>query len=208
MSPPARPAVVVVDNYDSFTFNLVQLLAGLAAAAGRSDRDAIAVVRNDALDAHGVLALDPGAVLLSPGPGLPRDAGVCLELTSLAPTSLPIFGVCLGMQILAEAEGARLVRAKEILHGRTSTLTHGGRGCFEGLPEGLRVMRYHSWQVDQASLPPHVEATAWADDDTLMGLRETARPREAVQFHPESFLTEHGPAMLARFVAQGIARTR
>ncbi len=201
-----RAAVLVIDNYDSFTFNLVQLIASLLRAGGRSEDDVL-VVRNDVVRASVILASSPGAVLLSPGPGLPRHAGVCSELVDTAPDTLPIFGVCLGMQILAEARGAKVVRARELMHGRTSVLRHDAEGCFEGLPPSLRVMRYHSWAVDPASLPTGLVATAWADDETLMGMRERARPREAVQFHPESFLTEHGPAMLARFVALGIART-
>jgi anthranilate synthase component 2 len=201
----ARPAVLVIDNYDSFTFNLVQLLASIVRESGRG-ADEVVVVRNDALEANAILALAPGAIVLSPGPGLPRDAGVCLELVTEAPDALPIFGVCLGMQILAEARGAKLIRARTIMHGRTSVLRHAYAGCLARVPSGGRVMRYHSWAVDPDTLPSDLEPTAWADDGTLMAMRERARPREAVQFHPESFLTEHGRAMLEGLVAQGISR--
>lgn len=200
-----RPAVLVIDNYDSFTFNLVQLLASLARAAGAPE-DCVAVVRNDASDAAGLLARAPGGVLLSPGPGLPSGAGVCLELVRRAPDDLPLFGVCLGMQILAEERGARVERARSIMHGRTSIVRHDGRGCFEALPEAVRVMRYHSWAVAEDTLAPDLEPSAWADDGTLMGMRERTRPREAVQFHPESFLTEHGARMLESFVGRALAR--
>ncbi|MBN8614719.1 MAG: aminodeoxychorismate/anthranilate synthase component II [Deltaproteobacteria bacterium] len=202
----ARPAVLVIDNYDSFTFNLVQLLASLVREAGRG-ADEVVVLRNDALEPSAILSLAPGALVLSPGPGLPRDAGVCLELVREAPDALPIFGVCLGMQILAEARGAKLMRAGMILHGRTSVLRHEHVGCLERVPSGARVMRYHSWAVDPATLPTDLQPTAWAEDGTLMAMRERGRPREAVQFHPESFLTEHGRAMLSALVAQGIARS-
>ncbi|MFO0709202.1 MAG: aminodeoxychorismate/anthranilate synthase component II [Sandaracinus sp.] len=203
-----RAAVLVIDNYDSFTFNLVQLVRAIALRE-RAREDAVVVVRNDVASAGALLAEDPGGVLLSPGPGLPRDAGVCLALVRAAPETLPLFGVCLGMQILAEALGGEVVRAPRTMHGRTSVLRHDARGAFADVPSGARVMRYHSWVVEEASLPPGLEASAWSTDDgALMAMRHRTRPLEAVQFHPESFLTEHGDAMLGPFVKRSLARAR
>jgi anthranilate synthase/aminodeoxychorismate synthase-like glutamine amidotransferase len=176
--------ILVIDNYDSFTFNLVQLVRGIAARERSSD-DAVSVVRNDVEAAPALLAR-AGGVLLSPGPGLPHEAGVCLALVREAPPSMPIFGVCLGMQILAEAHGARVVRAPRTMHGRTSTVRHDGHGAFSGVPASPRVMRYHSWVVEEASLGGELVASAWSEDDgTLMAMRHRTRPIEAVQFHPE-----------------------
>ena len=200
-----RGSLLVVDNYDSFTFNLVQLVRGIARRLGASD-DAVSVVRNDVETAAALLG-GVGGVLLSPGPGLPAEAGVCLELVRRAPATLPMFGVCLGMQIMAEAFGAHVIRAPRTMHGRTSTLRHDGRGAFASVPRGTRVMRYHSWVVEEASLPREIVASAWSEDDgALMAMRHAERPIEAVQFHPESFLTEHGDAMLTPFLRQVLAR--
>jgi len=155
-SPSARTpsdgpgAILVIDNYDSFTFNLVQLVLRLAGRLGAT-ADVVRVIRNDASSAATLLASSPGGVLLSPGPGLPRDAGLCGDLVRSAASDLPVFGVCLGMQILAEGFGARVVRAPRTMHGRTSRVRHDGAGCFEGLPQDLVAMRYHSWVVDEAS---------------------------------------------------------
>jgi anthranilate synthase component 2 len=197
-------SLVVVDNYDSFTFNLVQLLRTIVRREGGPD-DTVTVVRNDAETADSLLRRGPAAVLLSPGPGLPSEAGLCLALVRSAPASLPIFGVCLGMQILAEAFGARVVRARRTMHGRTSELRHDGCGAFAAVPSPARVMRYHSWVVEEASLPFAIAPSAWADDGTLMAFRHLSRPIEAVQFHPESFLTEHGDAMLLPFVRSALS---
>jgi len=198
--------LLVIDNYDSFTFNLVQLVSGLARRLGAPARS-VRVIRNDASTAAEVLASSPGGVLLSPGPGLPSSAGACVDLVRSAPPDLPIFGVCLGMQILAEAHGAQVVRAPGTMHGRTSRVRHDGAGCFRGLPQGLVAMRYHSWVVEEASLTRGLVGTAWAEDGTLMALRHRTRPIEAVQFHPESFLTEHGESLLAEFVRAAVRRS-
>ena len=202
---PAPPTLLVIDHFDSFTFNLVQLARGLVRARGGRDEDVL-VLRSGARPLDALLALRPRAVLLSPGPGVPRDEADSLALVDALPRETPLFGVCLGMQIVAEAFGAAVVRAPRVMHGRTSTLRHDGQGCFAGLPERLEVMRYHSWSVDAASLPPELEATAFADDGTLMALRHRARPIEALQFHPESFLTEHGARMLAPLIDRALAR--
>ena len=186
--------ILVVDNYDSFTWNLVQLLR--VAARGMP----VEVVRNDQCTVDAVLAMPLNALVLSPGPGLPKDAGISLALVKQAPATLPILGVCLGHQVIAEALGAQVVRAPKTMHGRTSTLLHDGRGVFAGLPQGFEVMRYHSWCVDSATLPPELEASASAEDGVLMAMRHRMRPLESVQFHPESFASAWGEAMLTQFV--------
>ena len=189
--------ILVVDNYDSFTWNLVQLLRGV------SGELRVEVVRNDACTVAEVLAMPLRGVVLSPGPGLPKDAGITLALVKTAPPSLPMLGVCLGHQAMAEAFGASVVRAPRTMHGRTSTLRHDGRGLFEALPRAFDVMRYHSWCVDPSTLPGELEATAFAeDDDVLMAMRHRTRPLESVQFHPESFASEWGTAIATRFVAR------
>lgn len=199
-------AIVVVDNYDSFTFNLVQLVSVVARELAAPP---VEVVRNDALTAAQLLARAPSGVLLSPGPGLPEEAGLCIALVKEAPPTLPLFGVCLGMQVFARALGGRVIRAPRTMHGRTSLVRHAGRGCFAGLPSPLRAMRYHSWCVDPASLPAELEITAWAaDDDVPMALRHLCRPLEAVQFHPESFASEHGPELVRAFVHACACRAR
>jgi len=188
--------ILVIDNYDSFTWNLVQLLR--VAAKGTK----VEVLRNDACTVEQVLAMPLQALVLSPGPGLPRDAGISLELVHRAPTTLAMLGVCLGHQVMAEALGAKVVRAPTTVHGRTSALQHDARGVFEGLPQGFEVMRYHSWCVDPSTLPPALEASASAEDGVLMAMRHRARPMESVQFHPESFASAWGEAMLTKFVAK------
>ncbi|MDW8245886.1 MAG: aminodeoxychorismate/anthranilate synthase component II [Sandaracinaceae bacterium] len=191
--------IVLIDNYDSFTYILADLLKSRLIERGLAP-DLLKVFRNDEITLSALWALGPLGVVLSPGPGLPRGAGICMDLVHEAPRGLPIFGVCLGMQIIAEAFGGRLIRAPRPMHGRTSVIRHDGRGCFQGLPERFRVMRYHSWAVDPASLPPVIVPSAWADDGVLMGLRHKEAPIEALQFHPESFLTEWGAQMVDRFI--------
>ncbi|HKK35450.1 MAG TPA: aminodeoxychorismate/anthranilate synthase component II [Paracoccaceae bacterium] len=185
--------ILLIDNYDSFTFNLVHFLGELGA---RCD-----VRRNDALTAEEAIALKPRAILLSPGPCDPDQAGICLALTRLAAeTGTPLLGVCLGHQTLGQAMGGRVVRAPGIVHGKTSPIRHDGRGVFEGLPQGFSATRYHSLIVERESLPESLEIAAETEDGVIMGLRHRTLPLHGVQFHPESIASEHGHALLANFL--------
>ncbi len=185
--------ILVVDNYDSFTYNLVQLIA----ATGVDYQ----VVRNDAASVDELLARSPGGIVLSPGPGRPEEAGVCLPLLARRPR-LPIFGVCLGHQALGVSFGAEVGRAPAPRHGKTSRIRHAGEGLFAGLPSPFEATRYHSLEVREASLPPELEAVAWSEDDGLvMGLRHRELPYWGVQFHPESVLTLAGPRLVENFLA-------
>ncbi|MBE3582994.1 MAG: aminodeoxychorismate/anthranilate synthase component II [Limnochordaceae bacterium] len=186
--------ILVIDNYDSFTYNLVQLLGSLGAN--------ISVFRNDEIDIAGIAALRPDGLVISPGPGRPEQSGVTLSaLQAFAPT-LPTFGVCLGLQALAVACGARLGAAHSLMHGKTSQIWHDGRGVFAGLPPEFTATRYHSLAVVRDSLPAELEVTAQTADGEVMGLRHRVWPAEAVQFHPESFLTEYGDRLLLNFLLQ------
>jgi anthranilate synthase component II len=186
--------VLVVDNYDSFTYNLVQYLGELGAAT--------TVIRNDTASAADVIASRPSAIVLSPGPGRPEDAGICVELVGVAANSrIPLLGVCLGHQAIAVAYGGRVVNARVLMHGKCSDIFHEGTGVFARLPSPLRATRYHSLVAERATLPPTLEVTAWTDDGTVMGLRHGEHAIEGVQFHPESIGTPHGRAMLANFLA-------
>jgi para-aminobenzoate synthetase component 2 len=191
--------LLVIDNYDSFTFNLVQYLGELANAHPLAAD--VRVERNDALSLAEIRRLAPKAVLISPGPGDPDQAGVCLEVLRELGPELPILGVCLGHQCLGQVFGGQVVRARELMHGKTSAVHHSGVGVFEGLPEPLTATRYHSLIVDRPSLPEALEVTAWLEDGTIMGLRHRQWPHlQGVQFHPESVLTESGHALLANFL--------
>jgi anthranilate synthase/aminodeoxychorismate synthase-like glutamine amidotransferase len=184
--------ILVIDNYDSFTFNLVQYLGELGAE--------VRVVRNDAIDAAGIDALDPEGILLSPGPGTPTEAGITLDVIASQGGRRPILGVCLGHQAIGHAYGGRVVRAERLMHGRTSPIEHAGAGVFAGLPSPFQATRYHSLIVERASLPEVLEPTAWTAEGELMGMRHRELDVEGVQFHPESFLTEHGHGLLANFL--------
>jgi anthranilate synthase/aminodeoxychorismate synthase-like glutamine amidotransferase len=184
--------ILVIDNYDSFTYNLVQYLGELGAE--------VEVYRNDAIDIAGIERREPEGVLISPGPGTPDDAGVTLEVVRSLGGKLPLFGVCLGHQAIGQAFGGKVLRAPRLMHGRTSPIEHDGRGLFHGLPSPFRATRYHSLIVDRATLSPDLEVTAWTAEGELMGLRHRRFAIEGVQFHPESFLTEHGHAMLQTFL--------
>ena len=185
--------ILVIDNYDSFTFNLVHYLEELGPQ--------VEVVRNDRLTVAQALAMAPAAVLLSPGPCTPNEAGICLDLiAAAADRGLPLFGVCLGHQALGQAFQGRVVRAKEQMHGKTSPIFHNGHSVFAGLPSPFTATRYHSLIVDRASLPPVLEITAETADGTIMGLAHRDLPLHGVQFHPESIATEHGHRLLANFL--------
>jgi anthranilate synthase/aminodeoxychorismate synthase-like glutamine amidotransferase len=189
--------ILVLDNYDSFTYNLVQYLGELGAR--------MRVARNDALSADDVAALAPEGIVISPGPGNPDGAGISLELIRRFHTRVPILGVCLGHQAIGQAFGGTVARAQRQMHGKTSPITHDGRGVFRGLPPRFEATRYHSLVVLEAGLPADLEITARADDGEIMGLRHRRYPVEGVQFHPESILTSQGKALLANFLAHAPA---
>ena len=184
--------ILVIDNYDSFTYNLVQLLA----MAGSDP----VVVRNDAATVDELLELRPAGILLSPGPGRPAESGVCVALLARRP-NLPIFGVCLGHQAIGESFGATVDRAPVLMHGKTSAVRHTGEGIFAGVPNPFAATRYHSLEVQEATLPAELEAIAWSDDDIVMALRHRELPYWGVQFHPESVLTLAGPQIITNFLA-------
>jgi para-aminobenzoate synthetase component 2 len=193
--------LLVLDNYDSFTFNLVQYLGELAAQHPLAAE--LRIERNDALTLDEIKALAPAAILISPGPGDPDQSGVCLDvLRELSPT-VPTLGVCLGHQAIAQVYGGRVVRAAEQMHGKTSPVQHNDAGVFAGLPNPLTATRYHSLIAERESLPACLEITAWLDDGTIMGLRHRDYPHlQGVQFHPESVLTQSGHDLLANFLRQ------
>ena len=193
--------LLVLDNYDSFTFNLVQYLGELAGDYPLASE--LRVERNDALSLEQIRQLNPAAILISPGPGDPNQSGVCLEVLRELSPSVPSLGVCLGHQSLAQVYGGTVVRAKQLMHGKTSPVFHGNQGVFEGLANPLTATRYHSLIADRASLPDCLEITAWLDDETVMGLRHRDYPHlQGVQFHPESVLTQDGHKLLANFLRQ------
>ena len=197
----SRLMLLVLDNYDSFTFNLVQYLGELA--ADHPITADLRVERNDALSLQQIRALGPDAILISPGPGDPDQSGVCLEVLRELSPSVPTLGVCLGHQSIAQVYGGRVVRAKELMHGKTSPVLHAGQGVFAGLPNPLTATRYHSLIAERESLPECLEVTAWLEDGTIMGLRHRNYPHlQGVQFHPESVLTQNGHQLLSNFLAQ------
>jgi anthranilate synthase component 2 len=189
--------LLMIDNYDSFTYNLVQYFGELG--------QEVRVVRNDAIDVAGIEALAPSRIVISPGPGTPDDAGVSLAIYDRLAGRIPVLGVCLGHQALGQAFGAKVVRAGRIMHGKTSKVRHNGTGVFAGIPDAFEATRYHSLVVDRASLPDCLEVTAWTEDEdgsveAIMGLRHKTLRAEGVQFHPESILTQHGHALLRNFL--------
>jgi anthranilate synthase component II len=184
--------LILIDNYDSFTYNLVHYLGELGAPCE--------VYRNDKISADEVLAAKPQAIVLSPGPCTPNEAGICLDLIARAGPKVPLLGVCLGHQAIGQAYGGRVIRASEPMHGKLSTIRHTGQGVFRGLPPQFQVTRYHSLIVERASLPGDLEITAENADGIIMGLQHRTYPVHAVQFHPESIASEHGHALLANFL--------
>jgi para-aminobenzoate synthetase component 2 len=185
--------ILVIDNYDSFTYNLVQYLGELGAE--------VVVERNDAVSVDDIRKLAPSGVLISPGPGRPEEAGVSLEVIAKLGAEIPIFGVCLGHQSIAQHFGASVVRADRLMHGRTSEILHQGRGVFESLPSPLTATRYHSLIVKRDTIPDELEITAWTDQGEVMGIRHRQLRIEGVQFHPESFLTEHGHDLIRNWLS-------
>lgn len=189
--------LVLIDNYDSFTYNLYQYL--------RLITPEVHVFRNDKVDVRGLAALRPDAVVVSPGPKEPKDAGISKELIRRLGPTCPILGVCLGHQCINEVFGGRTIRAPKPWHGKTSRINHDGQALFSGLPQGFEVARYHSLVADPATVSAALTVSAWTDDGLIMGLRHRRFPIEGVQFHPESFMTEHGHAMIRNFLA-GVSR--
>jgi anthranilate synthase component 2 len=187
-----RAMLLLIDNYDSFTYNLVHYLGELGAEAH--------VVRNDEITVADALALQPSAVVISPGPRDPDAAGICLELVKSAPPALPILGVCLGHQAIGQAYGGEVVRCHEVLHGKLSSITHTGTGLFKGVPQGFSVTRYHSLVVNPERLPDCLEVTARSQSGVIMGVEHKTRPVHGVQFHPESIASEYGHALLKNFL--------
>ena len=185
--------ILVIDNYDSFTYNLVQYLGELGAE--------VVVKRNDAVSIDEIRAHRPSGMLISPGPGRPEEAGMTLQLIAELGSTVPIFGVCLGHQSIAQHFGAAIVRADRLMHGRTSQIIHEGKGVFAGLPSPLTATRYHSLIVKRDTVPDEIEITAWTEQDEIMGLRHKHLPIEGVQFHPESFLTEHGHDLIRNWLS-------
>jgi anthranilate synthase component II len=185
------PVILVVDHYDSFTFNLVQLIESLG--------ERTEVVRSDAEPAEALAARDPDAVVLSPGPGRPEDAGCFLELLEVLPDRVPVLGVCLGHQALAVAAGGRVERGRPT-HGKATSVHHEGRGILAGVPSPFEAARYHSLVITREDLPPELELTAWSDDGLVMAAQHRELPRFGVQFHPESILTPAGPAIVRNFL--------
>ena len=190
--------IVVIDNYDSFTYNLVQYFGELGAEPH--------VVRNDLLDVSGVAALKAERIVISPGPGTPDQAGVSLNVIQQLGAATPILGVCLGHQAIGQAFGATVARAKTQMHGKTSEIRHDGRGVFAGLSNPFTATRYHSLVILPDTVPAELEVTAWADDGEIMGVRHRALPIEGVQFHPESILTLEGKRLLGNFLGAAVGR--
>jgi anthranilate synthase/aminodeoxychorismate synthase-like glutamine amidotransferase len=190
--------LLVIDNYDSFTYNLVQYLGEL----GQDVR----VVRNDGIAASDIAKMTtpaPSHIVISPGPCTPNEAGISLDVIKLYAGKIPILGVCLGHQSIGQAFGGKIVRAARVMHGKTSQIHHDGKGVFAGLPNPFEATRYHSLLIERASVPDSLEVTAWTSDDEIMAVRHKTLPVEGVQFHPESFLTTAGKDLLRNFIAKG-----
>ena len=184
--------LLMIDNYDSFTYNIVQYLGELG--------EDVRTVRNDEITLEQIDRMAPERICISPGPKAPKDAGISLDILREFKGKLPILGVCLGHQAIGEAFGGKVIRAKQVMHGKTSLIAHTGESVFKGLPSPFTVIRYHSLAIERASLPDCLEVTAWTDDGEIMGVRHKEYDIEGVQFHPESILSEHGHALLKNFL--------
>ncbi|MGH8595875.1 MAG: anthranilate synthase component II [Gammaproteobacteria bacterium] len=184
--------VLMIDNYDSFTYNLVQYLAELGAK--------VQVSRNDEMSVAAIEALEPEGIVISPGPGTPNEAGITLDLIEQLSGKVPILGVCLGHQAIGQAFGGKVVRATHVMHGKVSRIHHDGKGLFSGIPDGFVATRYHSLVIERATLPTSLELTAESEDGEIMGVRHRVLAVEGVQFHPEALLTEHGHRILDNFL--------
>ncbi len=184
--------ILIIDNYDSFTYNLVQLVAAVS--------DDYTVARNDALTVEEVASTRPSGILISPGPGRPENAGICVELIRRCGPEIPILGVCLGHQAIGVAFGAVVSHARRLMHGKPSFISHDGESIYRGLPNPFEATRYHSLAIEEDSLPPVLTITSKADDGTIMGVRHTGHPIEGVQFHPESILTTAGPDLVRNWL--------
>jgi anthranilate synthase component 2 len=199
--------LIVIDNYDSFTYNLVQYLGELAVEFPVAAE--IKVFRNDKITLDEIKALKPDGVVISPGPGRPDDAGISLDLIEKLGSDLPILGVCLGHQSIGQVFGGRIVSAPELMHGKTSQVSHAGVGVFQGLENPITATRYHSLVIDRDTCPDVLEITAWVEDGTIMGVRHRNYPHiEGVQFHPESVLTSSGKQLLRNFLCKLQTKTR
>ncbi len=190
----SRLKILMIDNYDSFTYNIVQYFGELGAE--------VEVFRNDGITVQGIAERAPDRLVVSPGPCSPAEAGISVAAIAHFAGKMPILGVCLGHQAIGAAFGGRIVRARQLMHGKTSRITTTGQGVFSGLPTQFTVNRYHSLAIERSSCPDCLEPTAWTDDGEIMGVRHTQQPIQGVQFHPESILTEHGHAMLKNFLEQ------
>ncbi|MFC0254575.1 anthranilate synthase component II [Massilia consociata] len=184
--------LLMIDNYDSFTYNIVQYLGELG--------EDVRTVRNDEITLERIEQMAPDRICISPGPKAPKDAGISLDILREFKGKLPILGVCLGHQAIGEAFGGKVIRAKQVMHGKTSLIAHTGEGVFKNLPSPFTVIRYHSLAIERASLPDCLEVTAWTDDGEIMGVRHKEYDIEGVQFHPESILSEHGHALFKNFL--------
>ena len=187
--------ILLIDNYDSFTYNLVQMLEHM--------NQEVKVFRNDQIDIFSIEKLDPSALVISPGPGTPAQAGISVEAIRYFGPRVPVLGVCLGHQSVAEAYGGKVVRADRIMHGKTSFIFHDGRSIYQEIPKPFEAVRYHSLIVERASLPDRLEVSAWTEEGEIMGIRHRDYPVEGVQYHPESILTNEGPNLLKTFISQG-----
>ncbi|MHB8414677.1 MAG: anthranilate synthase component II [Acidiferrobacteraceae bacterium] len=190
--------LLMIDNYDSFTYNLVQYLGELGAD--------VRVFRNDQITVDDIRDFRPDGIVISPGPCTPNEAGISVDTIQELGAEIPVLGVCLGHQSIGQAYGGRIVRARTLMHGKTSPIRHDGRGVFAGLPDPFTATRYHSLVIERASLPDCLEVSAWTEDGEIMGVRHREHPIEGVQFHPESILTEHGREMLSNFLNNTVGR--